>query len=85
MSNNSNTELLERAAEMVEFWEGTLIADEVRRALNSNDLELVWQVVTSAEAEASRQEMYGYDVVPTNESDTSGDFSGASYDIDGGR
>lgn len=85
MSNNVNTDLLERAAEMVAFWEGNKIADEVQSALDSNDLELVWQVVTSAEAEAARQEMYGYDAVPTNESDTSGDFSGASYDEWGGR
>lgn len=70
---------------MVAFWEGNKIADEVQDALNSNDLELVWQVVTSAQADAARETMYNYNAVPTNESDTSGDFSGASYDIDGGR
>ena len=83
MSNNSNTDLLERAAEMVAFWEGNKIADEVQDALNSNDLEFVWQVVTSAEADAARETMYNYNAVPSEE--MSGDFTGASYDIDGGR
>lgn len=64
MSNNVNTDLLERAAEMVEFWEGNKIADEVQSALNSNDLDLVRKYTLDAEAEAARREIHGYGLMP---------------------
>ena len=67
MSNNTNQQLLERAAEMVEFWEGTLHAELIRYALDQNDLELVWYNVTQAEAEASREIHHDYDLLPESE------------------
>lgn len=69
MSNNVNQELLERAAEMVEYWEGTLHAELIRYALDSNDLDQVRQQVVLAEGEAARQEIYGYDVLPKEAED----------------
>lgn len=64
MSNYSNEQLLDRAAEMVDYWEGTLHAELIRQALDSNDLEEVRHHVVLAEAEAARQEIYGYDLMP---------------------
>lgn len=64
MSNNTNSEILERAAEMVGYWEGTLHAELIRYALDQNDLDLVSQYTLQAEAEAAEQEMNGYDLVP---------------------
>lgn len=63
MSNTTNELLLERAAEMVDYWEGTLHARIILQALDTGDLDLVRQHVVEAEAEASRQEMYGGDVL----------------------
>lgn len=63
MSNNINTELLERASDMIDYWEGTLHAELIEYAIDINDLELVHDYVLKAEAEASRQELYGYDVI----------------------
>ncbi len=67
MSNNVNEQLLERAAEMVEYWEGTLHAELIRYALDSNDLDLVRQHVVEAEGEAARQEVFGYGLMPESE------------------
>lgn len=63
MSTNANDEILERASEMVGYWEGTLHAELIQHALNSGDLDLVRQHTIEAEAEAARQEIYGADVL----------------------
>ncbi len=67
MSNNVNTDILERASEMVEFWEGTVNAELIKMALDSNDLEQVRISTVNAEADASRQVMNGYNVLPSND------------------
>jgi hypothetical protein len=67
MSNQVNDQLLERAAEMVEYWEGTLHARIIRHALDTNDLDEVRVAVADAEAEAARQEVYGYGLLPERE------------------
>lgn len=64
MSTKANDELLERAAEMVDRWEGTLHAKLIRMALDSNDLDLVRQYTLDAEAEAAVEEMNARDVLP---------------------
>jgi hypothetical protein len=63
MSNTTNDLLFERAAEMVDYWEGTLHAKVIHLAMETGDLDLLRQHVVEAEAEASRQEMYGGDVL----------------------
>lgn len=58
MSTKQNDELLDRASEMVEYWAGTLHEKLILNALNSNDLDLVRQYTSDAEAEASKDYMY---------------------------
>jgi len=62
MSNQVNTELLERAADMVEYFESKLPAQLIQKALDSGDLDMVRQYVAEAEAMAAEQEMNGYEV-----------------------
>jgi len=62
MSNQVNTELLERAADMVGYFESKLPATLIQQALDSGDLEQVHYYVAQAEAMAAEQEMHGYDV-----------------------
>lgn len=56
MSNNVNTQLFERAAEMIDYWTGTLHDRLIQRALDSNDLEALDYHVRNAEAEMRLQE-----------------------------
>lgn len=65
MSNNANDEILDRAAEMIDYWEGTLHAELIRADLDSGDLDKVRYDTQMAEAEASRQEIYGADTYAT--------------------
>lgn len=69
MSNNVNTELLDRAADMVEYFESKLPAQLILKALDENDLDLVRRYVVEAEAMAAQTEMYGYDVLPKEAED----------------
>jgi hypothetical protein len=63
MSHNINIELLERAAEMVDYFVDKLPAQLIERDMEANDLESLAVHVAQAEAEASRQEMSAYDQV----------------------
>lgn len=56
MSNEVNTRLLERASEMIDYWEGTMHARILERDIASNDLEALQYHVAQAEAECSREE-----------------------------
>lgn len=56
MSSSVNTLLFERAAEMIDYWPGTLHADLIEQDLTMNDLSSLEYHVSNAEAEASRQE-----------------------------
>lgn len=62
MSNQINAQLFERAAEMIDFFEGKLPAQVIEQDLASNDLEALYQHVTLAEAEASRQEFHSANI-----------------------
>lgn len=62
MSNQINTNLLERAAEMVDQWEGTIIAREIEADLERNDLEGLRAHVSEAEAMTAQEETHAYDV-----------------------
>lgn len=56
MSNNVNTNLLERAQEAIEYFEGTTTAKILRMHLEDNDLESLHHAVKQAEGEIFRQE-----------------------------
>jgi len=58
MSNQVNTDLLERVAELMEYWEGTMHAKLLQQALDSNDLEQLNYIANLAEKEMRLQEDY---------------------------
>lgn len=62
MSNNVNTQLLERVAEMIDHWEGTLVAQLLEHDIEVNDLDQLAVHVSQAEGLASQQEFNSYDV-----------------------
>lgn len=64
MSNLVNDELFNRAAEMIDYFEGKLPAQLIEQALGSNDLDSLRKYVLEAEAEASRQEFFNGDAMP---------------------
>jgi hypothetical protein len=56
VSNQVNTDLFERAAEMIDEFEGKLPAQLIEQDLERNDLISLYNHVNQAEAEMSRQE-----------------------------
>lgn len=54
MSNQINELLFERAAHMIDVWEGTLHAKLIQNSLDKNDLEQVAEDVKRAEDALSR-------------------------------
>lgn len=62
MSNRVNLQLLDRAAEMLDYWEGTQWAERIEALINANDLDELHRVVTLAEGEASSQEFSRWQV-----------------------
>lgn len=61
MSTEVNTQLMERAASMIDYFEGKLPAELIEKDLELNDLDSLYKHVHEAEAEASRQEHYATD------------------------
>lgn len=61
MSQEYNERLLERAAEMIDYWEGTPMARVLENDIKANDLEQLNVHVFQAEGEASREEFYAAD------------------------
>lgn len=55
MSNNINTQLLERAQEMIEFWTGTQYAQRIEFVLNLGDLDELERLVREAESGAYQE------------------------------
>ena len=62
MSHNSNTNLMERAREMQEYWTGTLHEKLIQHAIDGNDLESLAEHVAKAEGQASQNEFNNNDV-----------------------
>ena len=56
MSHQANTQLLERAKEMQEYWAGTQWERLIQYDLDNDDLEALSHHVALAGAEASQQE-----------------------------
>ena len=55
MSNQVNTQLYERASEMIEFWTGTQHAQRIEYIMSLNDLDELERAVREAESEAYRE------------------------------
>ena len=58
MSNQANTDLLERVEELMGYWEGTMHEKLLRQALDSNDLETLAYIARQSENEMRLQEDY---------------------------
>lgn len=58
MSNEINTELLERAATQIDYWQGTMHARVIERDIETNDLEALRYHVDQAEREMYAQETF---------------------------
>lgn len=56
MSNTTNSDLMERAQEQLEYWTGTMWERLIQRDLTQNDLESLRYHLRQAEAEQSLQE-----------------------------
>lgn len=61
MSNSVNSELLERASEMITHYEGKLIAQVLEADLSRQDYEALQAHVTQAEAQAAQEEIEAVD------------------------
>ena len=55
MSNQVNTQLYERASEMIEFWTNTQHAQRIEYIMTLNDLDELEKAVREAESEAYRE------------------------------
>jgi hypothetical protein len=62
MSNQVNTELYERAAEMLDYWTGTIMEKLIQHDIDTGDLESLYHHVCDAEGRASQQEVEASDV-----------------------
>lgn len=56
MSNLTNDNLMERAQEVIDYFEGTAVAKILRMHLEDKDLESLHYAVKEAEGEIFRQE-----------------------------
>lgn len=64
MSTESVNQLLERAAECIDYFEEKLPAKLIEKDINNQDYDMLWVHVREAELEIARQEHYGYDIYP---------------------
>jgi hypothetical protein len=62
MSNQTNELLLERASDMIDYFEGKQPAQRIEKDIDNNDLDQLLIDVSEAEAEASRQEFNNNDI-----------------------
>lgn len=62
MSNQVNDEWMERAAEMITYFEGKLPAQVIERDLENHDWESLQVHVKEAEGVAALEEIRAYDV-----------------------
>jgi hypothetical protein len=62
MSVEANTLLIERAIEMINYWEGTNLAEVLKADIDRNDLDALNLHTSKAEAQASQEEFEAADV-----------------------
>jgi hypothetical protein len=63
MSTEANTILMERAADMIDLWEGKMPAKLIEKALDENDLDALYKYVKDAESLAAQEEFHGYNAI----------------------
>lgn len=63
MSHQSNTQLLERAAEQIDRWEGTIMCELLEWDLEINDLQQLAKHVAEAEALEAVEEFHNNDAL----------------------
>lgn len=56
MSNQVNTDLMERAAEVKTYYESTVLEDAIDNCIKQNDLEMLEYLVSGGEEEIARQD-----------------------------
>ena len=61
MSTEVNTQLMERAASMIDYFEGKLPAELIEKDLELNDLDSLYKHVHEAESLASKENYYDSD------------------------
>jgi hypothetical protein len=62
MSHEDNSQLFERASDMIGEYEGTIVETAIRKAMEDNDLWRLEYLVSQAEAETSLQEFNNHDI-----------------------
>jgi hypothetical protein len=67
MSNNTNTDLIERASEVCTYFEGTDLETAIHNNIERGDLETVWHLVREAEAEMARQEFFNSNILDSRD------------------
>lgn len=63
MSNQVNTQLLERAHEAAEYVLGTVREGEIYRAIEDSDLKELERLVSEVEAQMSQEHFYANDIL----------------------
>lgn len=63
MSDSINTELLERAAEAIDYFGDTTIGKTIQNDIDRNDLEILVTHVAIAEAQMAQQEFMDANIV----------------------
>lgn len=62
MSDLINTELLERASEVMDYFEGKVLAEVIEKDLDTNDLSALVAHVAIGEAQMAQQEFHEADI-----------------------
>ena len=64
MSNQTNTNLLERAAELIDHFAShpAGLDDQLIQAVDANDLQEIYRLVTLGESIRSQENYHGYEV-----------------------
>jgi hypothetical protein len=62
MSNEINEQLMERAASMIDYYEGKLPAQMIELDLERNDLDALYDHVCAAEAMLAQEEFENADI-----------------------
>lgn len=63
MSQSTNDKLLERAYEMIEYWQGTVQARKIEFYLYRNDLENLRHAVQEAEAATAQEDFHSAGII----------------------
>lgn len=63
MEDNINDNLIERAEDVMAYFEGTDLETAIQNNIERGDLEMVRELVVNAEAEMARQEFFNDNIL----------------------